>query len=91
MLVHLDDATSVPLSELKRRREALGLSVRELASLIGVSPSWIHNIERGHTPLLGAQYLKVLLYLKILGLYPGGSRSLAPLQMQSENASFVLQ
>lgn len=69
MFVHLDDTKSIPLSELRKRREALGLSLRELASLIGVSPSWIHNIEQGRTPLLGGQYLKVVLYLRTLGLY----------------------
>lgn len=39
--------------ELKRRREALGLSTYELAYLFEVAPSSIYRWESGATPLVG--------------------------------------
>jgi transcriptional regulator with XRE-family HTH domain len=38
---------------LRRRREQLGLSVRETARRIGISPSYLHALERGRNPSTG--------------------------------------
>lgn len=54
--------------ELRKKREALGLSATKLGEMIGVSPSWVAAVERGKKPLYSAPYLRVMLYLKTLGL-----------------------
>lgn len=40
-------------SELKERREALGLKVYELATAFGVPPSSVYRWESGRVPLHG--------------------------------------
>jgi transcriptional regulator with XRE-family HTH domain len=47
---------------LRLYRAAKGLTVRELAPTIGISPSTLHRIERGHA-IDAATLLRVLTWL----------------------------
>jgi transcriptional regulator with XRE-family HTH domain len=45
---------------LARYRDEAGLNQRELGAAIGLDPTQVNKIERGHRPPLGAKYVKTL-------------------------------
>jgi predicted transcriptional regulator len=54
--------------ELRKRRLELGLTLHQLAALLGVTPTWVSRVERGEGDLLLKPYAVVARYLQVLGL-----------------------
>ena len=52
-------------ARLRHAREALGLEVREVASLLRISPSAMHDCEAGCRPITAAQLLAAARALRV--------------------------
>ena len=50
---------------VRREREAKEIGLREMAKMIGVSPTYLSKVERGHRPLTPALERRILAAIDI--------------------------